>query len=137
MDIILANVGTVVCFRSGSPADERLVLPLFSPYISQGEIANLPAYSFYARIAAVHSQEPMSGVTVLLTDNGSDEIARQVIESSRSTHAITFEKQVQTQTQTQQVIKQDDRPKTRRRKEKINQSDKKDQSVSAKTIPLG
>jgi hypothetical protein len=33
VDIILANVGTIVCFRSGSPADERLVLPLFSPFI--------------------------------------------------------------------------------------------------------
>ena len=42
VDIILANVGTVVCFRSGSPADERLVLPLFMPFIDQGGIANLP-----------------------------------------------------------------------------------------------
>src|SRR5664280_1384326 len=76
VDVILANVGTVVCFRSGSPADERLVLPLFSPYIEQGEIANLPAYSFYVRIAAVHSQEPMSGVTLLLDDIGNAEIAK-------------------------------------------------------------
>lgn len=135
VDIILANVGTVICFRSGSPADERLVLPLFSPYISQGEISNLPAYSFYARIAAVHSQEPMSGVTVLLTENGSEEIARRVIEASRSTNAITFEKKVQTQTQ--QVAKQDDRPKTRRRKEKTNQSVKSSQFISTEVDPLG
>jgi hypothetical protein len=91
VDIILANVGTVVCFRSGSPADERLVLPLFTPYIEQGEIANLPAYSFYARIAAVHSQEPMSGVTLLLNQSGSKEIAGRVISSSRSKNATTFE----------------------------------------------
>src|SRR5690606_6781229 len=71
VDIILANVGTVICFRSGSPSDERLVLPLFSPYIEQGEIANLPSFTFYARISAVHSQEPMSGATVLLEDEGS------------------------------------------------------------------
>ena len=89
VDIILANVGTVVCFRSGSPADERLVLPLFSPYIDQGEIANLPAYSYYVRIAAVHSQEPMSGVTVLLEDSGDTEIANRVLEHSREKYAIT------------------------------------------------
>jgi hypothetical protein len=89
VDIILANVGTVVCFRSGSPADERLVLPLFSPYIDQGEIANLPAYSYYVRIAAVHSQEPMSGVTVLLDNDGSGEAADKAIQSSRSKYAST------------------------------------------------
>ncbi len=87
VDIILANVGTVICFRSGSPADERLVLPLFSPYIEQGEISNLPAYSFYSRIAAVNSQEPMSGVTVLLDNPGSGNVARRVIDSSRHTYA--------------------------------------------------
>ena len=88
VDIILANVGTVVCFRSGSPADERLVLPLFAPYIEVGEISNLPTYSFYARIAAVRSQEPMSGVTLLLGDDGDIEIAKQVIKRSRERYAI-------------------------------------------------
>ncbi|HET8671874.1 MAG TPA: type IV secretion system DNA-binding domain-containing protein [Candidatus Saccharimonadales bacterium] len=87
VDIILANVGTIVCFRSGSPADERLVLPLFSPFIDQGEIANLPAYSYYARIAAIDAQEPMSGVTVVVEDKGSEAIARRVVESSRLLYA--------------------------------------------------
>jgi hypothetical protein len=87
VDIILANAGTVVVFRSGSPTDERLVLPLFSPYIEQGEIANLPSYNFYARIAAVHSQEPMSGITVLLENGGSEAVAKRVIESSRKLYA--------------------------------------------------
>lgn len=86
VDIILANVGTVICFRSGSPADERLVMPLFIPYIEQGEIANLPSFNFYARIAAIQSQEPMSGVTVLLQSQGSEEVARRVIASSREKH---------------------------------------------------
>lgn len=87
VDIILANVGTIVCFRSGSPADERLVLPLFSPFINQGEIANLPAYSYYARIAAIEAQEPMSGMTVVVEDPGSQQVAERVIESSRSLYA--------------------------------------------------
>jgi len=87
VDIILANVGTIVCFRSGSPADERLVLPLFSPFIEQGEIANLPAYSYYVRIAAINAQEPMSGMTVVVEDEGSKAVAKQVIESSRRLYA--------------------------------------------------
>lgn len=90
VDIILANVGTVICFRSGSPADERLTLPLFSPYIEPGEIANLPAYNFYARIAAVEPQEPLSGVTVLLQNDGNEDVASQVIANSRRTFAIKY-----------------------------------------------
>ncbi|HSX28490.1 MAG TPA: type IV secretion system DNA-binding domain-containing protein [Candidatus Saccharimonadales bacterium] len=93
VDIILANVGTVVCFRSGSPSDERLVLSLFMPLIEQGEIANLPAYSYYVRIAAVHAQEPMSGVTVVIGDAGSEAISGQVIASSRRLYARKFEEE--------------------------------------------
>lgn len=87
VDIILANVGTVVCFRSGSPADEQFLLPLFSPYIEQGDIANLPAYSFYTRIAAVHSQEPLSGMTVLLNDIPNEERATVVVNSSQEQYS--------------------------------------------------
>jgi len=83
VEIILANVGTVICFRSGSPVDERLMLPLFRPYIEEGDISNLPSYNFYARIAAVNAQEPMSGITVLLESNGSEQVASAVINHSR------------------------------------------------------
>jgi hypothetical protein len=94
VDIILANVGTIVCFRTGSPADEKLVLPLFSPFIRQGEIANLPAYSYYVRIAALDAQEPMSGMTVVVENEGSETIAKRVIESSHALYAkeVTEEK---------------------------------------------
>lgn len=90
VNIILANVGTIVCFRSGNPADEQLILPMFSPYVEAGEIANLPAYSFYIRLAAVKAQEPLSGKTVLLEDEGSKEIAVKAITASRATHAIEY-----------------------------------------------
>lgn len=91
VDIILANVGTVVCFRSGSPSDEQLVLPLFMPFIQPGEIANLPSYSYYVRISAIAAQEPMSGVTVVVNEKGSEPIARRVIESSRLQYAKKME----------------------------------------------
>ncbi len=88
MNIILANVGTVVAFRSGSPVDEKLILPLFSPYVSEGEIANLPAYNYYIRIAAIEAQEPMSGQTVVL-DEATHNYTDRVIESSRHMYGKT------------------------------------------------
>lgn len=118
VDIILANVGTVICFRSGSPADERMVLPLFSPYIEQGEIANLPAYSFYARIAAVHSQEPMSGVTLLLSERGNKSVARRVIDNSRQIYAREY-KEAEAQKPTAEPTQQKEsanKPKRQKRK---------------------
>ncbi|MFZ2545072.1 MAG: type IV secretion system DNA-binding domain-containing protein [Candidatus Saccharimonadales bacterium] len=66
VNIILANVGTVVAFRTGSPKDEELLLPLLEPYIEKGEISNLSAYNFYCRISGVETQEPMSGETIVL-----------------------------------------------------------------------
>jgi len=65
VNIILANVGTVIVFRTGSPKDEELLLPLFEPYIEKGEISSLSAYNFYCRIAGVDTQEPMSGETIV------------------------------------------------------------------------
>jgi putative uncharacterized protein (fragment) len=43
---------------------------MFSPYIEPGEISNLPAYNHYARLAAVSAQEPLSGQTLLLENEG-------------------------------------------------------------------
>jgi hypothetical protein len=83
VNVILANVGTVVCFKTGNPADERLVLPLYAPYVEAGEIANLPAYNFYVRLSAVKSQEPTSGETVVLDNDGDYAVAKRVIDASR------------------------------------------------------
>ncbi|HET9174615.1 MAG TPA: type IV secretion system DNA-binding domain-containing protein [Candidatus Saccharimonadales bacterium] len=67
VDVILANTGTVVVFRTGSPKDEQLLLPLFTPYLERGDIANLPAYTFYCRIAGLDAYEPMSGETIVFS----------------------------------------------------------------------
>lgn len=86
VQIILANVGTVMCFRTGNPADEKLLLPLFSPYIEQGEISNQPPFNFYARFASTKSQEPLSGQTIVLESDGDEDIAERVRLISRSTY---------------------------------------------------
>lgn len=137
VDIILANVGTVICFRSGSPADERLVLPLFIPYIEQGEIANLPSYCFYARIAAVHSQEPMSGMTLLLDDDGDSEMSKRVIEESRKKYTKTAAKQVREQTNPIVVDTNIDKSKFQRKNNKTNQPSKKSTDFNSDIKPLG
>ncbi len=111
VDIILANVGTVICFRSGSPADERFVLPLFKPYIEEGEIANLPSFQFYMRIAALNAQEPLSGITMLLDTEGSQDVAERVKGSSRSHYATEYVEK-----------KQDDKPETKVDKKKSKQT---------------
>lgn len=85
VNTIFANVGTIICFRSGNPADEEMVLPLFSPYVQPGELSNLPTYNFYARLSAVHSQEPVSGETILLDTRRGD--AEKIITSSRNNYA--------------------------------------------------
>lgn len=95
INIIMANVGTVICFRTGSPQDERILLPLSSPFIEQGEISNLPAFNFYAKLSAVHAQEPLSGQTILLEDEGSDAVAKAVINNSRAAFAAKQEKAAQ------------------------------------------
>lgn len=78
VSIILANVGTVICFRTGNPQDEKALLPLFKPFIDEGEISNLPAYNFYAKLSAIKAQEPLSGQTLLLESAGSKDTAQAV-----------------------------------------------------------
>ncbi|MCA9343317.1 DUF87 domain-containing protein, partial [Candidatus Saccharibacteria bacterium] len=86
VQIVLANVGTVLCFRTGNPADEKLLLPLFSPYIEETEISNQPPYNFYARFASTKSQEPLSGQTIVLDDDGNETVAEKVRQASRATY---------------------------------------------------
>ncbi len=130
VDIILANVGTIVCFRSGSPADERLVLPLFRPFLHEGEIANLPAYTYYVRIAAVQAQEPMSGVTVLIEEPGSDEIALQVIESSRKLYAKKQEEALPVE-QPAKLLRKSSNAKQSKRNQPSKKADEELKAVSS------
>lgn len=64
VDIILANVTTMICFRTGNPLDEELMLAQFFPYVQKGEIMNLSRYKFYIKISAIESEEPFSGETI-------------------------------------------------------------------------
>lgn len=118
VNIILANVGTVICFRTGNPADEQSLLQMFTPYIEQGEIANLPAFSYFVRIAAIQSQEPLSGETLLLDENTSqgDTIRKAIIDNSRKSYGVKYEAKKPKESDKSKPPKPQKKPKVRTQK---------------------
>lgn len=92
VNVILANVGTVISFRSANPDDEKLMLPQFSPYVEKGEIANLPSFKFYMKIAAINPEEPFSGETVPLNLKVDKKKIEKLIQVSRDRNAIVYVK---------------------------------------------
>jgi hypothetical protein len=114
-----------------------MVLPLFSPYVEIGEIANLPTYSFYARIAAIRSQEPMSGITLLLEDDGNADIAERVIKQSRKKYAKKIDATKPVEVKPDESIKPEPVQKTvRHKKTKTSQSSKQYVSTSSEAKSL-
>ncbi len=92
VNVILANTGTVICFRTASPIDEQLMLSQFAPFVEQGDIVNLPRYKFYMKLSAVEPEEPFSGQTLPIELNRDEKKLNHLIESSRKNYAITYKK---------------------------------------------
>jgi len=113
VETILANVGTLIAFRSGNPADEEFLLPLFKPYITEGEIASLPSFNFYMRVMGVKPQEPFSGETIVLESKGDERIAKEAIASSRMNYASKY-----------QILKEATEPKSTRKRKAIKTQEK-------------
>jgi len=90
VNVVLANTGTIICFRTANPEDERLILPQFSPYVQPGEIDNLPSFHFYIKISALHPDEPFSGETMLIDIPDNEALVKQIIEASREHFAKQF-----------------------------------------------
>lgn len=91
-NVILANTGTVICFRTASPIDEELMLAQFQPLIQQGDIGNLPRYHFYMRLAAMEPTDPFSGETLPMVTSKDSEAVTKLIEASRQNYAIVYVK---------------------------------------------
>ena len=117
VNIILANVGTIICFRTGNPQDEQRLLPMFSPYIEPGEISNLSAYNYYTRLAAVRAQEPLSGQTLLLECEGDEAVRNEIVKHSRKEFARRreeiSERKSSSGSLSRKAIKTNKRPKKR------------------------
>lgn len=92
VNVILANVTTVVVFRSANYIDEELMLNQFAPYIDRGEISNLPKYNFYIKVSAIVPQEPFSGVTIYMPLIKDTKLIEKLIEASRRNNAIVYQK---------------------------------------------
>jgi hypothetical protein len=92
VNVILANVGTVISFRSANPDDERLMIPQFAPYIQEGEIANLPLYKFYIKISAVNPEEPFSGMTVPVKIPKDSKKFEELLQLSRDHYTTIYVK---------------------------------------------
>ena len=93
VNVILANTGTVICFRTASPVDEQLMLSQFSPYVEKGDIGSLPRYKFYMKLSAVEPEEPFSGETLPIVLGQDIDKIQRVIEASRTNFAIVYAKQ--------------------------------------------
>ncbi len=94
VNVTLANTGTVICFRTANPEDEKLILPQFSPYVEKGEIASLPSFNFYIKISALNPEEPFSGITTPVFTNLDNQRTNQIIERSRKLYTLPYKKQV-------------------------------------------
>lgn len=90
VNVTLANTGTVICFRTANPSDEELILPQFAPNVEKGDIANLPSYHFYMRLAALEPEEAFSGMTIDLKVERSKSLVDKIITSSRELYAKKY-----------------------------------------------
>lgn len=90
VNIILANVTTMICFRTGNPDDEELMLAQFYPYVQKGEIMNLPRYKFYIKISAIESVPPFSGETIKIQVKKDYKKIQKLAEISNKNWAIVY-----------------------------------------------
>ncbi len=88
LQVILANVGTVISFRTSNPSDEKTILPLFTPQVNKNEIANLPSYNFYIKINALNPQDAFTGSTDNFEFKSNEELKQEVIENSRNKFGV-------------------------------------------------
>ena len=66
IEVILANVRTVVSFRLGSSVDSRTLEPILGLTDNQSKLMELLVYNFYARIGDLNSVRATSGNTRLI-----------------------------------------------------------------------
>ncbi len=91
LKVILANVGTVVSYRTSNPTDEDFILPLFAPQVKEHQIANLPSFNFYIKINGVIPQDAFTGSTYDFTTPKDENIEQLVIENSRAKYGADVE----------------------------------------------
>lgn len=84
LETIIGNTGTLISFRTTSPKDEDKILPVFSPEVEKGQMANIASYNFYIKINAVQPQSTFSGEIENFTLPLNEEIKSQVVKHSQT-----------------------------------------------------
>ena len=82
--IVLANIGSLVSFRTGSMADAQAVIPLLSPLVEATELVNLANFNFYVRLGTDPPSEPTSGYISRPAQRPDPVRAQQVRQLSRN-----------------------------------------------------
>ena len=88
--IIKGNSGTYIVLRS-SPEDEKLLLPIFSPEVEEGQIVNLPPHHFFMKVTNEESEDAFTGETVRIEQQGDETVKNTIIEYSQRHFAIPRE----------------------------------------------
>ena len=92
MNVILANTGTVACFRTASPIDGQLMLSQLTPTVELSDIVNLPRYRFLMKLASIEPTEPFSVETLSSPMVANPEIVEAIIAASRKNYASRYKK---------------------------------------------
>ena len=87
-EILLANAGVIISFRTASNVDERVMLPLYTPYIKEGDLSYLPAYTFYMRILGKTPEPPLSVKTVFPIKTNFTDREERLIGISRAKYCV-------------------------------------------------
>lgn len=114
VNVTLANTGTIICFRTANPEDERLILPQFLPYVQPGEIVSLPSFHFYIKISALHPEEPFSGETIQVSVPEHEAHVQRIIDASREHFAKEFVARVTTVKPKEESNQKQVKPKPRK-----------------------
>ncbi len=87
-NILLANVGNVISFRTAADIDMKRVLPLFKPYLSGFDLTNLEPYKFYLKAAGESAKRPVSAQTIVLRGTGNLRTADNIIKLSHQKYSV-------------------------------------------------
>lgn len=118
-NILFANTGTVITFKTASPQDEEMILPQFEPYVKPGEIHNLSAFHFYIKLGAMNPEEPFSGVTIPTNLISNKKEIDAMIALSNDTYAIKETEE------TEQEVPKQVKTKTKKAQKQSNKSSKR------------
>jgi DNA replication protein DnaC len=86
--MLLANIGSLINFRTSSPNDEKILLNFYKPQLESGDLMNLPLHYFYLKLSSSDQNTATSckGIGSLMADSRLK--AREIIEMSQTSYGF-------------------------------------------------